>query len=62
MDLKLGLNVFSHYFFEKFKKKKKENQSGDIETWNQTNLKIVKNREKQIEKKKEERKKECTCI
>lgn len=28
------------------KKKKKENQSGDIETWNQTNLKIVKSREK----------------
>lgn len=23
MDLKLGLNVFSHYSFEKFKKKKK---------------------------------------
>lgn len=36
--------------------KKKKNQSGDIETWNQTNLKIVKNREKQIEMKK--RKKE----
>lgn len=44
------------YFLTLSRSLKKKNQSGDIETWNQTNLKIVKNREKQIEMKK--RKKE----